>query len=517
MFTNRFVDALSADPSRLNQPRQVRDAHYSFVCCQKAPNPKLIHCAPQMAELLGFEQDFLQSEQFLDLVSGRFPAEQSYASRYGGHQFGTWAGQLGDGRAINLGEIKGTDDHYWTLQLKGAGPTPYARTADGYAVLRSSLREYICSEAMHALGVPTTRALSLCTTGQEVVRDMFYDGRPQKEQGAIVCRVSRSFLRFGHYEILAISGDLVNLERLLAYTIEEFFPDLKQDLADNPERAWLKWFARVQESTIHLIVHWLRVGFVHGVMNTDNMSILGETIDYGPYGWIDGFDPNWTPNTTDVSGRYSFAMQARVAQWNLWCLANAIACLFDKTEGLNEILSEFESQFQKSKLAMMQGKLGLSASQPQDDILIADLETWLSKAKVDMTLFFQCLLDINDGTDDPFSVIDGTFYEPEPASEAIRHEFTAWAARYSKRLLHSGSEDHRRIQMEKHNPVCIPRNYLTQLAIEGLEQGDDSVLESLFQAVTDPYRQHEDKQEYYRKRPAWALDKPGCSRLSCSS
>jgi uncharacterized protein YdiU (UPF0061 family) len=249
-----------------------------------------------------------------------------YAARYGGHQFGVWAGQLGDGRAITLGELMPRPGERWELQLKGAGRTPYSRTADGRAVLRSSVREFLCSEAMHFLGVPTTRALSLVATGDIVVRDMFYDGNPMPEPGAVVCRVAPSFVRFGNFEIHASRGENELLQRLADYIITEHFKELGPP---TPE-VYKLWFEEVCRRTGVMIAHWMRVGFVHGVMNTDNMSILGLTIDYGPYGWLEGYDPAWTPNTTDLPGRrYAYGRQPDVAAWNLARLANALGPLIE--------------------------------------------------------------------------------------------------------------------------------------------------------------------------------------------
>ena len=251
------------------------------------------------------------------------PGMKPIATCYGGHQFGNWAGQLGDGRAINLGEARGRDGKRWTLQLKGAGPTPYSRTADGLAVLRSSLREYVCSGAMFHLRVPTTRALSLALTGEDVVRDILYDGHPAPEPGAVVCRVAPSFTRFGHFEILAARRETDLLGRFLDFTIASDFPHLL-DEADAKARR-IGWFREVAERTATMVAEWMRVGFVHGVMNTDNMSVLGLTIDYGPYGWLESFDPDWTPNTTDAATRrYRFGQQPAIAQWNLLQLANAV-------------------------------------------------------------------------------------------------------------------------------------------------------------------------------------------------
>src|SRR3569623_2446364 len=263
---------------------------------------------------------------------------QPWASNYGGHQFGHWAGQLGDGRAITVGEIINAAGQRWELQLKGAGPTPYSRHADGRAVLRSSIREFLCSEAMHHLGVPTTRALCLVETGEAVVRDMFYDGHPREEPGAIVCRVAPSFVRFGHFELPYARNDVALLRQLADFTIRRAFPHLR----GQGEALYADWFGVVCERTARLMALWMRVGFVHGVMNTDNMSILGLTIDYGPYGWIDDYDPDWTPNTTDAEGRrYRFGAQPQVAYWNLTRLAGALAPAFESVEPLQAGLERY--------------------------------------------------------------------------------------------------------------------------------------------------------------------------------
>ena len=283
--------------------------------------PALVAVSPEVAALLdldGRAADPAWSRVLGGnaLVDGMEP----YAANYGGHQFGQWAGQLGDGRAITLGEVINRAGQRWELQLKGAGPTPYSRAADGRAVLRSSIREFLCSEAMHHLGVPTTRALSLVLTGEQVVRDMFYDGNPRLEPGAIVCRVAPSFIRFGNFELPASRGDLAapqSADRL------HDPPRLSRSSLSGGEPARSGGARRVVRAGVPsgpraMVADWMRVGFVHGVMNTDNMSILGLTIDYGPYGWVDDFDPDWTPNTTDAGGRrYRFGAQPQIAYWNL--------------------------------------------------------------------------------------------------------------------------------------------------------------------------------------------------------
>jgi uncharacterized protein YdiU (UPF0061 family) len=258
------------------------------------------------------------------------------------HQFGTWAGQLGDGRAITLAEVEGRGGEAWEVQLKGAGPTPYSRRADGRAVLRSSLRELVCSEAMFHLGVPTTRALSLVITGQPIQRDLLYDGHPALEPGAVVCRVAPSFLRFGSYEIHAARDDVDTLRKLVRFTLERHYPRY----LDGERMDIVGFFDEVVQRTAWMVAEWMRVGFVHGVMNTDNMSILGLTIDYGPYGWLESFELDWTPNITDASGRrYRFGNQPQIAQWNLAQLAKALAPVVDDLDPLRRALDRYASEF----------------------------------------------------------------------------------------------------------------------------------------------------------------------------
>ena len=278
---------------------------------------------------------------------------------YGGHQFGNWAGQLGDGRAINLGEVIGRDGQHWALQLKGAGATPYSRTADGLAVLRSSIREFLCSEAMHHLGVPTTRALSLIQTGEQVMRDMMYDGNAEFEPGAVVCRVSPSFVRFGNFQLFAARDELDELRALTNFVIQQHFPHLLGDLELESPELVAAFFDAVCQRTVRMVVEWMRVGFVHGVMNTDNMSILGLTIDYGPYGWLDDYDPDWTPNTTDAQHRrYRYGQQANVALWNCYQLANALYPLVNNSQPLEASLEAFQASYQSEWHSMMASKLG---------------------------------------------------------------------------------------------------------------------------------------------------------------
>lgn len=384
-----FSTELPADPILENSRRQMREACFSFVTPKKTSNPELIHVSPEMMEVLGISQEDLTGSEFLNVFTGNsvLPDTKPYAMCYGGHQFGNWAGQLGDGRAINLAEVEHKDQR-WAIQLKGAGETPYSRTADGLAVLRSSVREYLCSEAMYHLGVPTTRALSLALTGDKVLRDILYNGNPAYEKGAVVSRVAPTFLRFGNFEILAAQQDFVTLKKLTDYTIKHFFSHLGKP----SKETYLAFFNEVVDLNIEMVVHWQRIGFVHGVMNTDNMSILGLTIDYGPYGWLEGFDFGWTPNTTDRQyKRYKFGTQAEIIQWNLFKLANALYPLIEEASGLEEILRNYNRKYIIKYNEMMRSKLGLFKEDKDDTLLIKDLESVLHLTETDMSIFFRNL------------------------------------------------------------------------------------------------------------------------------
>src|SRR5256714_11115733 len=380
-FQGTFVRDLPGDPVLVTIPRQVSNACYTRVEPTPVAAPKLLAWSDALGEVLGLSRP---SAEAVEVLGGNrvLPAMQPYAARYGGHQFGHWAGQLGDGRAITLAEIIATDGSRQELQLKGAGKTPYSRTADGRAVLRSSVREFMCSEAMFHLGVPTTRALSLAATGEPVIRDMFYDGHPRPEPGAIVCRVAPSFVRFGNFQILAANNEMDALKRLADYVIREHFAG----------HSSASWYQEVCRRTALLMVDWMRLGFVHGVMNTDNMSILGLTIDYGPYGWLEGYDPAWTPNTTDAQGRrYCYGNQPHIAQWNLARLAEALLPIVSREEleaGLNLYADTFNPAWQRA----LAQKLGLAAlDKPGDDELTKELLEALLEAETDFTLFFRNL------------------------------------------------------------------------------------------------------------------------------
>jgi uncharacterized protein YdiU (UPF0061 family) len=435
---------------------------------------------------------------------------------YGGYQFGHWAGQLGDGRAINLAQVK-HNNKQWTLQLKGAGETPYSRTADGLAVLRSSVREYLCSEAMFHLGVPTTRALSLSLTGDQVLRDMLYDGNAGYENGAVICRVATSFLRFGSYQIFAARQDTKTLKTVVDYTIQNYFSHLGKP----SKQVYLQFFEEVLDRTITMIVHWQRVGFVHGVMNTDNMSILGETIDYGPYGWLEGYDHGWTPNTTDNQHkRYRYGAQLDIGLWNLYQLANALFPIINEAEGLEAILKTYNEKTEEAYLHMMSAKLGLANALERDAELIYKLEEVLQLTETDMTLFFRKLADFSndDIASEGFSIIKESFYSFDEINEAIKRPWITWFENYAVRLKEDSlSAEERKTAMNKTNPKYVLRNYMSQLAIDEADKGNYDLIDELFNLLKKPYDEQPEREKWFAKRPEWARNKVGCSMLSCSS
>lgn len=515
---NNFITELPADPSEINIPRQVEKACFSYVEPKKPSNPSLIHASAEVANLLGLSQEDIVEDDFLNVFSGNtvYPETKPYALSYAGHQFGNWAGQLGDGRAINLTEVVHNGRSY-TLQLKGAGPTPYSRTADGFAVLRSSIREHLCAEAMHYLGVPTTRSLSLMLSGDEVMRDILYNGNPAYEKGAIVCRVAPSFIRFGNFELFASRNDLTTLKLLADYTIKHHFPEIKSDGIEK----YLSFFQAVSKTTLDMIVNWQRVGFVHGVMNTDNMSIHGITIDYGPYGWLENYDPNWTPNTTDRQyKRYRFGNQPDIALWNLYQFANALYPLINDAKPLETILNAFGSDYQKEYLNMMRNKLGIKIMKDEDAILIESLTELLQLAETDMTIFFRNLSSVqkSDSAEASFEKIKEAFYKEKDLTESILNNWHTWLEYYKTRINEEAQTDaERKEQMNIVNPKYVLRNYMAQLCIDDANKGDYSLLNELFELLKKPYGEQPESQKWFAKRPDWARDKVGCSMLSCSS
>jgi uncharacterized protein YdiU (UPF0061 family) len=510
-----FNKELDADKDLSNSPRQVYNSFFSFVKPKIPSNPKLIHFSEQFANEIGLKE-YADSEEFLSVFSGAEALKDTrpYAMCYAGHQFGNWAGQLGDGRAINLFEME-NDDKHWTLQLKGAGPTPYSRNADGFAVLRSSIREHLCSEAMHNLGVPTTRSLSLVLSGDQVLRDVLYNGNPAYEKGAIVCRVAPSFIRFGNFELFASRKEQENLKKLTDYTVKHFFPEISSE----GKEKYLQFYKKVGERTLDMVIDWQRVGFVHGVMNTDNMSILGLTIDFGPYGWLENFDNNWTPNTTDANGRrYRFGNQPDIVFWNLVQLANALYTLIDDLPALQGILDNFSEYFTSKYQKMLQSKLGIEADYDADfqDSLMRNLES----VETDMTIFYRELANL-EKTDSPeraFEKVEYAFYNLAEITPPIRNNWLIWFEKYLNILKSESKTDLERKEMlNSINPKYVLRNYMAQLAIDDADNGNYALIEEFYVLLQKPYDEQQQYQKWYAKRPDWAREKIGCSMLSCSS
>jgi uncharacterized protein YdiU (UPF0061 family) len=521
-FENPFVDELRGEISGNKGSRQVPGYCYSRVAPTPVREPKLLAWSEELGDYLGLAKP-VERGAAVAILAGNIitPSMKPFAARYGGHQFGNWAGQLGDGRAISLGQVAATDNSRWEIQLKGAGPTPYSRRADGRAVLRSSLREFLCSEAMHYLGVPTTRALSLVATGDTVVRDMFYNGNAQGEPGAIVARVAPTFIRFGNFQIMLANGELDNLRALADYTIRHHYPELG---APSPE-VYVRWFEEIARRTAVMIAHWMTVGFVHGVMNTDNMSILGLTIDYGPYGWLEPYDPDWTPNTTDFgSRRYAFGQQPRIAMWNLMALAQALTPLVADAQALRPALDVYADTLATTQHALMLGKLGLTTQDDAKDRALTEaLPAALAESGVDMTIFFRQLAHLApalipaSGNEDALyrELLDKAGYAVAPNADMALLD---WLHRYTLRLRQeSASPEAIREGMLHANPKYVLRNYLAQQAIEAAETGDLSLLETLFKVLKTPFDEHPEHDELAAKRPEWASNKPGSATLSCSS
>lgn len=419
------------------------------------------------------------------LLAGMQPLAQVYS----GHQFGVWAGQLGDGRGILLGEQRLKDGRQFDWHLKGAGLTPYSRMGDGRAVVRSSVREALASEALHYLGIPTTRALSLVTSDTPVYRESV-------EHGAMLMRIAQSHLRFGHVEHFYYRREPEKVQRLVDYAIERHWPQL----ALETDR-YLLWFQDVVARTARLIAQWQSVGFAHGVMNTDNMSLLGLTIDFGPYGFLDDWQPGFICNHSDYQGRYAFNNQPAVGLWNLQRLAQALSALID-VDGLNDALDGYQSALMREYGLRMRAKLGFMTPQHDDNQLLTELLALMEKEKGDFTRTFRLLSQT----------------EQQQAASPLRDEFIdrasfdSWFARYRQRLERDGVDDSERQRaMKAVNPAVVLRNWLAQRAIEGAERDSPQELERLLEALSDPYTDRDD--DYVRRPPDWGRH----LEVSCSS
>ncbi len=445
---------------------------------------RLIHANEKAAALIGLNPELFTSPSFAETFAGHrpYPLGEPLATVYSGHQFGAWAGQLGDGRALLLAQVRNASGELWDVQLKGAGKTPYSRFGDGRAVMRSTIREYLCSEAMAALNIPTTRALAVIATGKQVHRE-------SAEPGAVLTRLARSHIRFGHFEHFH-HGNRPDLVRLLAdHVIGEYMPEFTGDHA--------AWFGEVVKRTAHLIAAWQSAGFAHGVMNTDNMSILGLTLDYGPFGFLDAYDPGLVCNHSDETGRYAFDMQPAIAHWNLRALALALSTLIP-TPALVAALDTYEALFRQCYRALMRAKLGLARDMGRDDDqLIAELLTLMAKARADYTLTFRGLPE----PDESWPVLFG----PEQAGAM------SWAGRYRARVA---GESGAKAAMDAVNPKYILRNWVAETAIRAVEdQGDCGPLDRILKLLQSPFDGHLG-QDSFAQPPA---PEYGGLCVSCSS
>lgn len=505
-FTNIFPGDFSGNTMQ----RQTPEVLFSTVNPSEFENPELLIFNHKLAEEIGLGS-FDEKQDVGFLVGNHLPENiKTYATAYAGHQFGNWAGQLGDGRAIFAGEIINNKGEKNEIQWKGAGATPYSRHADGRAVLRSSVREYLMSEAMFHLRVPTTRALSLALTGEDVLRDIIYSGNPQYEKGAVVIRTAESFLRFGHFEWLSAQKETETLKKLVDFTIENYFSEISSE----GDEKYQDFFKAICTRTADLMVEWYRVGFVHGVINTDNMSVLGLSIDFGPYSMLDEYDLNFTPNTTDLPGRrYAFGKQAQIAQWNLWQLANSLFLIIKDEKFLEKTLNEFGDYFWRKHDEMLCAKFGFDELKKGDDNFFTNWQTVMQDLSLDYTLFFQ-FLERFEGDEIDISELQKIAYSPLSASELVKFKnlVEAYESRLSENVL---SKEESKKLMQKNNPKFILRNYLLYQCIEELEVGNHEMLNKLLKALENPYE--EIFPEFSVKRPDGFDGVAGCSMLSCSS
>ncbi len=490
-------------------------AFYTRLQPTPLPAPYLVCASDEAARLIGLDPVVFADPQFVELFSGNatLPSSTPLSAVYSGHQFGVWAGQLGDGRAILLGELPAAaaaeavgapDDPSGVveLQLKGAGMTPYSRMGDGRAVLRSSIREFLCSEAMAGLGIPTTRALSVIGSDLRVMREL-------PETTAVVTRMAPSFVRFGSFEHWFYNDRKTELATLADFVIARHYPWLLDEA--NKYQALLR---EVTRRSAELVAQWQAVGFMHGVLNTDNMSILGQTLDYGPYGFMEAYDPAHICNHTDAQGRYSYRMQPRIVEWNCYALGQALLPLIGEVDDVYEALAVFKPAFADKMDALWRAKLGLSSARDDDAALRDELLSLLAAGRVDFPVFFRQLsrLTTDVGPGDPAAQV--------PGSEALRDlfidrdAFDAWSVKYRLRLQAEGSVDtERRVAMDRVNPKYVLRNYLAQAAIASAQQKDFSEVGKLLQILRHPFDEQPGNDAYAALPPDWAAG----IEVSCSS
>ncbi len=475
-------------------------AFYTRLEPQALNNPRLLHGNAEAAGLIGLDPSVLSTPEFLSVFSGArpLPGGDTLAAVYSGHQFGVWAGQLGDGRAHLLGEVEGPQGN-WELQLKGSGMTPYSRMGDGRAVLRSSVREYLASEAMHGLGVPTTRALALVVSDDPVMRETV-------ETAAIVTRMSPSFVRFGSFEHWSSRRQPDLLKTLADYVIDRYYPECRDagtGEANNDVAPYMNLLRAVTRRTALLMADWQAVGFCHGVMNTDNMSILGLTLDYGPYGFMDGFRLGHVCNHSDSEGRYSWNRQPSVALWNLYRLGGSLHALVQDVEGLRAVLDEFEPAFTRAFHDRMGAKLGLAAWRPADEALLDDLLKLMDANQADFTLTWRRMADALSGQHSAFEDL----FIDRPAAGA-------WLDRLVERHAQDGRPAQEVVAgMNRVNPLYVLRNHLAEEAIRAAKSGDAGEIDTLMKLLRNPYEAQPGHERYAGLPPDWA----GSLEVSCSS
>jgi uncharacterized protein YdiU (UPF0061 family) len=460
------------------------------------PDPYWVGRNAALAHALGLDPNWLQSDEALQALTGNqvLPGSTPLATVYSGHQFGQWAGQLGDGRAILLGESTAADGQAHEWQLKGAGKTPYSRMGDGRAVLRSSIREFLCSEAMHGLGIPTTRALAVTGSDARVLRE-------EVETAAVVTRVAPSFLRFGHFEHFSYSGQTEQLRALADYTIERFYPHCRAEdrFGRNPYAALLE---AVSERTASLLAQWQAVGFCHGVMNTDNMSVLGLTIDYGPFQFLDAYDPGHVCNHSDNQGRYAYNRQPNIAYWNLFCLGQALLPLVGDQAVALAALESYKTVFPAQLLRRMGAKLGWPDAHEEDRGLVDAILKLLAADRVDYTIFWHRLTRQVAG--EPVEPVRDLFLD--------RAGFDNWMQAHARRLA-AGSLEHSIATMARTNPTYVLRNHLGEIAIRHASNKDFSELETLLSLLQSPFEAHPGHESRAGFPPDWAAG----IEISCSS
>uniref|UniRef100_A0A3B4ZN00 Selenoprotein O n=2 Tax=Stegastes partitus TaxID=144197 RepID=A0A3B4ZN00_9TELE len=511
----KLMEAFPLDEVDGNFVRTVKNCLFSksFPTPLKGPLRLAAVSKDVIEGILDLDMALTQSDDFLQYVSGGklLPGSEPLAHRYGGHQFGYWAGQLGDGRAHFLGQYSNRKGEIWELQLKGSGKTPYSRSGDGRAVIRSSVREFLCSEAMHFLGVPTSRAASLIVSEEPVVRDQFYNGNMKTERGAVVLRLAKSWFRIGSLEILAQSGEIDLLRTLLNFIIGEHFSHIS---SSDPDK-YLVFYSTVVNETAHLIAQWMSVGFAHGVCNTDNFSLLSITIDYGPFGFMEPYDPNFVPNTSDDEGRYSVGAQAQVGMFNLEKLLAALSPVLTvkQQKQAKIILKGYADLYHMRIHQIFKAKLGLLGEDEDDSDLIAFLLKMMEDTRADFTMTFRQLSEVSAE-----QLHDMNFTQMWALDDLSTHEhFSDWLNMYLLRLSRQQNDTDldRQQRMTNVNPRYVLRNWMAEAAIRKAEMNDFSEVELLHHILSSPFVTQETAEEagYAARPPLWAKR----LKVSCSS